>query len=477
MIIERIAKVRQLPEAIDVNASDWLLIEKPDDSYKLPISYFYDYIETSMVSLKDIVNDKISEANTVIKLTKDSETQRSKTFELWTIDENQRKTNEENRNNNEDIRESNELERSNNESERITNEDERNNNEESRILNEEERNNGESTRLVQETKRMENEEDRMANETSRVANEEERVVNENERIAFHELYIKYLNNVKDLVDSRAHSKISSGTTGVAKLLDVIIKPKDNIYTDAIYKALVNLNFSDGTNSTSVPIMIECKSDGTSVLNNIKTSNWFNPDTLSMAGYIPSSDMIRLCYSISKTETTFSLCVKVDSNISIECNRIWDNVTSFDIEYFDTVLYENVYIWNDYPDSTTMSILELIDSFPYDLEQPSADTIVNQLVDTNKPDFAASFMSIAEMVYHTTDFICNLKPVSYWPVGSIYRTTLSDDPSTILGGGEWEILHGGPITNEYYEEATDNNGNKVQGQLAYTETIYEWVRIL
>ena len=58
----------------------------------------------------------------------------------------------------------------------------------------------------------------------------------------------------------------------------------------------------------------------------------------------------------------------------------------------------------------------------------------------------------------------LEGIGYWPVGSIYKTVLDQNPATILGGGTWQLCFGGGVTETYSD-----------GTTTYSETIYTWKR--
>lgn len=456
MANDRYIRIRQLPESTIINSSDYLIIDNDLDTWKIKIDVFNEYIRDIVqnkfdTDISSVINEKITEIHLAIKQTEEL----IKTLEDHVLEfenaEQSREEAERNREINEGIRQQfyddntilvngwkdDEQDRKDAEQQRVEEWDNWSDVWDSWVAthniwtnNENDRKTAETNRGIAETNRQTAEDNRTNAETDRQNAESDRVTEFNNMV-------NYFDDVKDSIDGY----IKEGTTkpitpdDVVQILEFALPLNDKRY----FSVLININ-SIFVGMTFMPVM--------------------NNNTL--AGINTQYNVISSLYPEFDPTTIFQTNYKVDGNLKI-----------ISVEYKPIIEGSNTHVIGIWYDNLSRF-------------KPTDDPIYSRVINqaSIKSDFSPSnipvvtgqtyaripnaFINLIEKIItriHTD--INEVKAYVYYPIGSIYQTTKSANPSVLLGGGTWKLLYGNGIS----EGLTDNNGKAL-----YSPVIYTWERI-
>ena len=451
-------RIRQLPEAVELRPDDLLVIENDLDTWHIKAQVFNDYIDGYIDSFKSDINDiidaKFNEVQLLINQVEELVLSVDKKVEEWTLNEEGRIEGEKQRETAEELRQkifddmtgqysgwtqdmadyaSAEEQRKKNETARQEAEAGRDSAESQRNQNETERQTAETNRGVAETARENAESQRNNNESQRQTNENDRVTSFNKMVT-------YFNALEDSINNFGKSGISQATsTGkvIVPILEVSLPSDDiNDYESLIYIREGNTDIEGFIGFTTHVEMANTSVTAAKAYINI-------PDRFS-------SNMVVDNFSSSYRTEDGRIIITLEYRshtvgAKIKTGIIWDNISMY---RSDIKPIYSLALRNEAPIAsfTSSYIMEMSDDKTYGSPQ--------------------GFITILNNISTEMQEIVNaIKPFKMFPVGSIYQTTSTKNPSELLGGGTWELLYGDGVSE----------GILIDGVEQYAPVIYTWER--
>ncbi len=455
-------QIGNLPQKFELEKTDWLLVDDDEDTKKISVGLFEEYIDEQVGLVSESIQTKMDEATELVESIADEETKRQAKFEEYETAETQR--------------ESNEAARKSSEEARVTKFNEWGEYIDSLEVAEESRTAGynemkefyEQAKIGEEI-RQTNEDERNASEQLRKIAESQRVSdfttiqnyinqvksNEESRQSGYLDMVTYFSNVKQTVQDKSSTGLSNQISSAAKyvnVMDVIFKKGDSGYESNWYSCLLHINeiAEDEANNKSRFVYAAFK------LNTTSSGDYDGVSYKLYGNSISTIDSDNICVLVSRTDTDIKLSfyyLATSEGSVVECHRLSDNITIFD----DTNVLSKVYDGKDPVVSLPSSVLETLTL--QDEANLATDNILGGSLEYH-------LIALMEQIQVLRSEMGNVKPVNLYPVGTVYETTTSTNPSADLGGGTWEMMYGGGIT----QTITDEAGNEVA-----KETTYKWKR--
>lgn len=444
-------RIRQLPESTQLQSSDYLVIENDLDTWRVRVQVFNDYIDQYIESFKcdidNIINNKFNEIQLLINNIDEIIVNMNNQMTDYTEAENERQKNEEERKEKDEIRDKIFQDMSGNfdnwsqdNTDWLLAEEQRKRNEQQRITNEQQRQQNESDRQTAEQNRGTAEGNRQTAEAERTKNEEARKKNEADRVSSFNSMTLYFNALEESVEKYGKAGISKATTSstlVVPILEVSI-PSSNTND---YEALLYIREGETDKEAFFGFVAKFARSGSSITSGTAYLNI--PDRFKTN---INKDMFVAKYTIDGDRVIITLEYKASAaNRKVKTEIIWDNISMFR------------------SDVKPMYSLALRDQTP----KASFDTVNLMTISLNNTyGSPQGFITILNKIKEETDSLIDaIKPYKMFPVGSIYQTTSTQNPSVLLGGGVWRQLYGGG----WSEGMTINN------QEQYSPVIYYWER--
>ena len=446
-----VVKISQLPEKTQINKTDYLLVEDTEDSRKIKVGVLTDYLDQHVNSIQDSIQSKMDQATETIEIINEGEQDRALKFSEIQKKEKVYADNEAKRQENETVRESVHEQWTTKMNGLDDKETERDTTfsgweaamsgyadaETARVTAEKTRENAESNRAANFEK--------MQNTVSSVEQSE---ASRNQ--GYNEM-VNYFNTVKETIKSKSNVGLSKPVTDSNKVIKVatigLSKNEDNSYGELAtnpYTCLLHIaERLDGVDKLSGFIFCAFKvADGildtkvySSSLNTISESN------------------VKVTYNTSESGIDIYVEYKaINTGAVIECHRLSDNSIMFE----EGAVISTI----DKDSEPTVSASGLNNIGFTDIQK--------NLLPTNMElqilGLMEQFKVIRTEMGNISDSV-NIAPYTMYPIGTVYETTLSANPSTILGGGTWELIYAAN------ETITDEENNEV-----YNYTSYKWNRI-
>lgn len=455
-------QIGNLPQKFELEKTDWLLVDDDEDTKKISVGLFEEYINKQVGLVSEPIQDKLDSMTELSESIEIVEAKRESKFEEYATAETQRESDEAARKSSEEARAAkfNEWEeyidslevaeetRTNGYNEMKEFYEQIKVNEETRQTNEESRKTSEQLRNTAEVQR--------ASDFATIQNYINQVKsNEEARQSGYLNMVTYFSNVKQTIQDKSSAGLSNPTSSTAKyanMIDIIFKKGDSGYESNWYSCLLHINeiVEDEANNRSRFVYAAFK---------LNTNSSGDYDSVSYKLYGNSlstidSDSISVLVSRTGTDITLSFYYLAASEGSVvECHRLSDNITIFD----EALVSSKVYDGKDPVVSLPSSILETLSL------QDEADLATDSILGGS---LEYHIIALMEQIQVLRSEMGNVKPVNLYPVGTVYETTTSINPSADLGGGTWEMMYGGGIT----QTITDEDGNEVA-----KETTYKWKR--
>lgn len=446
-------RIRQLPESKVLSPTDYMVMENDNDTWKVLVSTFNQYISESIDifegDISGIIDNKFNDIQLILNENQELLTIINGRMEDYANEEKIRQENEAERIKNEGIRQNSydEITGSYNdwtEEEKIrkANEEARKAAEAQRIADENIRISNEDTRKVNETNRGIAEAERVTHEDQRIVDENIRISNENTRITNFNRYTGYFDALEESVNmykKEGLSQASSSLNKITKILEVALP----ISADHDYEALIHISTSS-TDEAFIGLNLHLEKSGTTVNDGILSIIIPNryKDTVNVVDFQGSF----------RIDTDGQIIVSIEykmktDNTKVKTAIVWDNITIFK-EY-------GVSIYSVAPDN-----------------QPCNKEFIFNGVLTNNTVAATSapqgFINILNNIEKEMQAIVDaIKPFKMFPVGSIYQTTSTQNPSVLLGGGTWTML---------YNDLGITERVTIDNTESYSPVIYYWERI-
>lgn len=448
-------RIRQLPEAGQLQSTDFMVIENDLDTWKVSVAQFNQYIDEYIDSFKSDINgdvdDKFNEIQLIVNQINEIIVNAEQKMDDFAAAEAIRQAQEAARQNAESIRnetfedietrfndmrdifaeiEAAEEQRKKNETGRQTAESEREN-------AESDRQSAEATREAAETNRATAESLRQSAEASREAAEDIRKSNETARINTFDGWTQYIEALKESVNNyKKFGKSIEVTTAtpVVTLLNVSVPTSTQIE----YQALLYLRASGSEYGwLALTLDISNPDDYNITMHMSDNTKSKFPISNFKAYYTPSADTILITLEYKATKAGY-----------IDIGIMWDNISG----YKDDVspIYSEAV-----SDDAPRAAFTAATNYQVRLLQESVG-------DHSLPETFIDMLNNIDIAYQESQ-----KPeVEVYPIGSIYQSTSSENPATILGGGTWKLLYGDSISE----------GVEIEGEAEYSPQIYTWERI-
>ena len=459
---ERLIKISQLPEKTNISSLDYMVLEDSEDTKKIQMNVFEEFMNNYIDTQVGIVSDniqkqmdsvtklmnKISEGesaretaesdrvnaeknrNTIfdnwtatMKSYSDAESTRSDTFDNWTATMQ-----------NYDIAESARVDAEN-----------------KRVTAESARVDAENKRVTAESARVDAENKRVTAESNRVKTESARVDAESARQSGYLDMTNYFSSVRDFVEHRSNtglSKIATSSNQYFDLFDITFIKGDTGYDkDKWYSCLLHIYEIGSDTEKSGFIFGKFK---------LTTGNDGSFSSIEYKLYANSIsniniDDITIIQSKSGDNIVISIYYKADIGSIVECHRIEDNLTVFDLSLLDAIVNDQVLPSSTLPAGNKLSFSDISEL---------------QIENINAGSAEMHMITLMEQLKVVRKEMGEIKPINYYPVGIIVDTTTNTNPATLFGGGTWVNLFDGPIT----QKITNS-----EGQVISTVTIYKWKR--
>lgn len=453
-------RIRQLPESTVLNpTTDYLVMENENDTWKVLVSTFNQYIKDSIDVFQgdisdiidskfndiqlllnenqqfvDIINNRIEEyannellrqSNEIERIKNESVRQNSfdelvKTYNDWSEEERKRIANEE-------ARQTAEIERVNAETQRVADEDIRKTNE--------------TNRGVAEGERAANETQRITDEESRNENENTRIDNENRRIDVFNAREEYFNNIEESINRYKKEGIthtSNFPNRIVKVLEVALP----ISVEYDYESLIHMTMIGANEEAFLGFNIHLNKNANLVIGGVLSvvvPNRYR-DVVAMTDFKSSFRVDNEGQVIVSVEYG----IRAD-DICIKTSILWDNITIFK----DNGCQIYSVVPNNQPCNSNF-ITE-------------GSLTINDSAGTSAPQ---GFFNILNNIEEEMKKIAeSIKIFKLYPIGSIYQTTSEENPTIILGGGVWRELYGEGITENIIINNVDT----------YSPVIHYWER--
>ena len=452
-----VVRIHQLPEYTEPKETDLLVIENSIDTWHITLKCLFDtyvkelvddhgkgiiqYVHERLENIEVVVNNYTNIVNNIeVKFTDYDEAEK-----IRVENEKERISNEEKREliiseiqdkahdweDEEEIRKRNELERISNENNRISNET-------NRINNEEERKTNEINRGVAENIRITNEDIRINSENIRIDNENNRITSFNRM----EEYFRALSIAVNRLGNHGVSQPTTDSDNIVEVMEISLCGT----TNEDYVALLHIQEGPDSNTIGnegffgLMLKFERSNDTVTGIKGIfsipdRYKYFITPINFNLSTNIVGDHI----HVIIEYRPTINPCI-------ITFSRAWSNLSSYKHDIIP--IYEKV-LYNPIPKNN-------FSSNGINLSKGSI---------TSYPQGFINFYNNIKI--ETNESIAAIKPITYWPVGSIYRTSSTENPADILGGGKWNLLYDGGI-----REDIDIDGQSTP----YTVTVYEWERI-
>ena len=448
-----VVKISQLPEKTQISKTDYLLVEDTEDSRKIKVGVLTDYLDQQVNSIQDSIQSKMDQATETIEIINEGEQDRALKFSEIQKKEEVYADNEAKRQENETIRESVHEQWTT----KINDLDDKETERDTTFSGWEATMSGyadaETARVTAEKARENTESNRATNfekMQSTVSSVEQSEASRNE--GYSEM-VNYFNTVKETIKARSNVGLSKPTTDSNKIIKVatIELSKDE---DGSYGELV-------TNPCTCLLHITERLDGVDKLSGFIFCAFkvidAAPDTKVYASSLNTINESNVKVTYNTSESGINIYVEykaINTGAVVECHRLSDN----------SIMFE---------EGVVLSTIEK-DSEPATTTSGSNNISFNDITDIQKNLLPANmelqllglmeqFKVIRTEMGNISNSV-NVAPYTMYPVGSVYETTLSTNPSTILGGGTWELIYAAN------ETITDEKNNEV-----YNYTSYKWNR--
>ena len=456
-----VIKISQLPEKSSLTRTDYLIVEDTEDSKKIKVGLFEDYIDEQTAAISSSIQDKMDAATELLNEIQDGEEERKLKF-------SQIQTQEDEYTKNEEIRQDNEEERSSTFAEWET---------QIQTFSEKESSisAAESTRAETfsswnqtmesyanaESKRVKAEKSRVTAESNRVTEfnkmqqtmESYATSEESRNKGFKEM-TDYFANVKSVINSTSSVGLSGLTTNDNKVVKLavidLLKDSDSSYGDLEsnpYTCLLHLSERvNGVDKKSgfifcafkvVDSVVDAKLYACSL-------NTIDNDSLNIvSGDISTGLEVIVEYKATNVDAV------------VECHRLSDNLIMFDEGIIECEIQKG-YIPVAYF-TTATSTHTFSDISDIQIKYLPANTELQLL------GLIEQFQVLRTEMKEVSDSV-NVAPYTMYPVGSIFEAAVDTDPSKLLEGGTWELLC-----------ATTETITNEEGATVYEYNSYKWKR--
>ena len=459
---ERLIKISQLPEKTNISSLDYMVLEDSEDTKKIQMNVFEEFMHTYIDTQVGVVSDNIqkqmdsvtelmnkvsegesardtAESNrvnaeknrntifenwtTTMKSYSDAESTRSVTFDEWT-----------NTMQNYDTAESSRVDAEN-----------------KRVTAESSRVDAENKRVTAESNRVDAENKRVTAESNRVKIESARVDAESARQSGYLEMSKYFSDIQDFVEHRSNTGLSKISTSINQYFDLFditfIKGDSGYDKDKWYSCLLHI-YEIGSDSEKSGFVfgkfkLTTGSDGS--FSSIEYKLYAN----SISNI--NIDDISVIQSKSGNNIVISIYYKADNGSMVECHRLEDNLTVFDLSLLDTIVNDQISPLSTLPVGNKLSFSDISEL---------------QIENINAGSAEMHIITLMEQLKVVRKEMGEIKPINFYPVGIIVNTATNTNPAILFGGGTWVNLFDGPIT----QKITNS-----EGQVISTVTIYKWKR--
>ena len=431
---ERLIKISQLPEKTNISSLDYMVLEDSEDTKKIQMNVFEEFMNNYIDTQVGIVSDNIQkQMDSVTKLMNkisegesaretaesdrvNAEKNRNTIFDNWTATMKSYSDAESTRSNTFD-----------NWTATMQNYD------------------------IVESARVDAENKRVTAESNRVKTESARVDAESARQSGYLDMTNYFSSVRDFVEHRSNtglSKIATSSNQYFDLFDITFIKGDTGYDkDKWYSCLLHIYEIGSDTEKSGFIFGKFK---------LTTGNDGSFSSIEYKLYANSISNINInditiIQSKSGDNIVISIYYKADIGSIVECHRIEDNLTVFDLSLLDTIVNDQVLPSSTLPAGNKLSFSDISEL---------------QIENINAGSAEMHMITLMEQLKVVRKEMGEIKPINYYPVGIIVDTTTNTNPATLFGGGTWVNLFDGPIT----QKITNS-----EGQVISTVTIYKWKR--
>lgn len=449
-------RIRQLPEAVQLLPTDWLIVENDLDTWKVKVEvfnqyidgYIDEYIKSFTDEINDQINAKFNDLQIIVNHLNELERNIQNDIDAFERQESSRQNAEQNRQDNEEVRQKifddmtniydgwtvDIAEWSSAEVQRQENEQSRQQSENERISAEQTRNQAECIRGVAEGERQSAEEERIRSEKAR----KEFFQN---AVEWLDNSTNYINAFKESVSRYGKAGVSSVTTDtelVVPILEVSI-PIDNLND---YESLLYIR--EGKSDHEV--FFGFSANFTRDIDGSITSGTAYFNIPNRYKNVLNRDMLLATYRVDREVVMITLEYKASvANVQIRTENIWDNISLF---RSDVSPIYSVVLRDQIPKTSFNTTIVMTTSLDNTYGSPQG------------------FVTILDKLKEETDeSIEAIAPYKMYPIGTIYMTTSSKDPSELLKGGTWRKLYG-----DGYSE-----GISIDGVEQYSPVIYYWER--
>ena len=431
---ERLIKISQLPEKTNISSLDYMVLEDSEDTKKIQMNVFEEFMNNYIDTQVGIVSDNIQkQMDSVTKL-----------MNKVSEGESARETAE---------------------SDRVNAEKNRNTIFDNWTATMKSYSDAESTRSdtfdnwtatmqnydTAESARVDAENKRVTAESNRVKTESARVDAESARQSGYLDMTNYFSSVRDFVEHRSNtglSKIATSSNQYFDLFDItFIKGNTGYDKDKWYSCLLHIYEIGSDTEKSGFIFGKFK---------LTTGNDGSFSSIEYKLYANSIsniniDDITIIQSKSGDNIVISIYYKADIGSIVECHRIEDNLTVFDLSLLDTIINDQILPSSTLPAGNKLSFSDISEL---------------QIENINAGSAEMHMITLMEQLKVVRKEMGEIKPINYYPVGIIVNTATNINPATLFGGGTWVNLFDGPIT----QKITNS-----EGQVISTVTIYKWKR--
>ena len=431
---ERLIKISQLPEKTNISSLDYMVLEDSEDTKKIQMNVFEEFMNNYIDTQVGIVSDNIQkQMDSVTKLMNkisegesaretaesdrvNAEKNRNTIFDNWTATMKSYSDAESTRSNTFD-----------NWTATMQNYD------------------------IAESARVDAENKRVTAESNRVKTESARVDAESARQSGYLDMTNYFSSVRDFVEHRSNtglSKIATSSNQYFDLFDITFIKGDIGYDkDKWYSCLLHIYEigSDTEKSGFIFGKFKLTTENDGSFSSIEYKLYAN----SISNI--NIDDIIIIQSKSGDNIVISIYYKANIGSIVECHRIEDNLTVFDLSLLDAIVNDQVLPSSTLPAGNKLSFSDISEL---------------QIENINAGSAEMHMITLMEQLKVVRKEMGEIKPINYYPVGIIVDTTTNTNPATLFGGGTWVNLFDGPIT----QKITNS-----EGQVISTVTIYKWKR--